>query len=228
MRTHAEEDYLKAIYEAQRERRDERVTTTWLAQRLGVSPASVTEMLQRLAGPERDLVAYERYHGVQLTEAGEKAALEVVRHHRLLESFLSVALGYPWDKVHDEAHRLEHVISEEMEERMAKYLGEPARDPHGAPIPGRDGTVEALDDMSLSNLPPGRPAQVRRVLDEDPALLRYLSELGLVVGARLEVIERAPFEGPLHVRLFEPPTACALGEGVTDSVFVVLEGAPAR
>ena len=115
---------------------------------LGINPASVTEMLKKLAAPERSLVQYERYHGVRLTEAGEQAALEVVRHHRLIESFLSAALGYPWDKVHAEAHRLEHAISEELEDHIARYLGKPSRDPHGSPIPQRDGAMEALDDVS--------------------------------------------------------------------------------
>lgn len=223
MHSQSEEDYLKAIYEQQYERGSDWVTTSALAQHLHVSPASVTEMLKKLAGRDPALVVHARYHGVQLAEAGLQAAREVVRHHRLIESFLIEALGYSWDKVHDEAHRLEHAISEEMEDRIASYLGEPARDPHGSPIPGRDGAVEALDDVKLSDLPAGRPARVRRVLDEDPALLRYLSEVGLTVGARLEVTERAPFAGPLYVRLLEQPTVRALGEGVTDSVFVVTE-----
>jgi DtxR family Mn-dependent transcriptional regulator len=223
MRSQAEEDYLKAIYEQQFERCSDWVTTSAVAQQMRVTPASVTEMLKKLASHEPALLVYERYHGVQLTEAGLSAAREVVRHHRLIESFLIQALGYPWDRVHDEAHRLEHAISEEMEDRIAHYLGEPGRDPHGAPIPRRDGGVEALDDVKLSDLPPGQTARVRRVLDEDPALLRYLGELGLIVGARLEITERAPFDGPLYVRLLESPAVCALGEGVTDAVFVVAE-----
>jgi DtxR family transcriptional regulator, Mn-dependent transcriptional regulator len=223
MYSESEENYLKAIYEQQYERGSMWVTTSALAHQLGVSPASVTEMLKKLAGHEPMLLVYERYHGVQLTEEGLSAAREVVRHHRLIESFLIQALGYPWDRVHAEAHRLEHAISEEMEDRIADYLGEPGRDPHGAPIPRRDGGVEALDDVKLSDLPLGQPARVRRVLDEDPALLRYLGELGLIVGARLEITERAPFDGPLFVRLLEQPSVCALGEGVTDAVFVVAE-----
>lgn len=223
MKSESEEDYLKAIYEAQCERHDARVTTTALAHTLRVSPASVTEMLQRLATPGRGLVRYERYHGVSLTDAGEKAALEVVRHHRLIESFLSAALGYSWDKVHAEAHRLEHAISEELEDRMASYLGDPKRDPHGAPIPERDGEVEALDDIRLTDLPTGKHARVRRVLDGDPDLLRYLAELGLVLGARLEVTEQLPFDGPRYVQVFDAGTVHALGPGVTDQVFVVAE-----
>ena len=227
MFSQSEQDYLKAIYEMQHEKGNEWVTTTGLAQRLGVSPASVTEMVQKLAADARELVRYERYHGARLNEAGEQAALEVIRHHRLLESFLSQALGYTWDKVHAEAHRLEHVISEELEDHIARYLGEPARDPHGSPIPQRDGVVAALDDVRLTDLPLGQRAQVRRVLDDDPALLRYLSELGLVLGARVEITERVPFQGPLYVRLLEPPAVHALGAGVTDQVFVVPEELPA-
>ncbi len=222
MKSESEEDYLKAIYEAQHERQDARVTTTALAHALRVSPASVTEMLQRLAAPERGLVRYERYRGVSLTEAGEKAALEVVRHHRLIESFLSAALGYTWDKVHAEAHRLEHAISEELEERMASYLGEPARSTWLA-HPGSNGAIEALDDVRLTDLPLGQPARVVRVLDDDPEFLRYLADLGLILGARLEVTEQLPFEGPRYVQLFETGAVHALGPGVTDRVFVVLD-----
>ncbi len=228
MSSQSEQDYLKAIYEMQYEKGNEWVTTTGLAQRLGVSPASVTEMVQKLAADARELVRYERYHGARLNEAGERAALEVIRHHRLLESFLSQALGYTWDKVHAEAHRLEHVISEDLEDHIARYLGEPPRDPHGSPIPQRDGVMEALDDVRLTDLPLGQRAQVRRVLDDDPALLRYLSELGLVLGARVEITERVPFAGPLYVRLLEPPAVHALGAGVTDQVFVVPEELPAN
>lgn len=223
MKSESEQDYLKAIYEAQHERQDERVTTTALANALGVSPASVTEMLQRLAAPGRGLVRYERYHGVSLTEAGEQAALEIVRHHRLIESFLSAALGFSWDKVHAEAHRLEHVISEELEERMASYLGEPTRDPHGSPIPQRNGAVEALDDIRLTDLPLGQPARVRRVIDDDPELLRYLTELGLLIGARVEVTQQLPFQGPRLVQLLDQSAVHVLGSGVTDRVFVVAE-----
>ncbi len=226
MLSRSEEDYLKAVYDLQHERGGEWVTTNSLAHMLGVSPASVTEMLKKLAAPDRALVRHERYHGVRLTEAGERAALEVVRHHRLIESFLSAALGYTWDKVHAEAHRLEHVVSEELEDHIARYLGHPVRDPHGSPIPQRNGAVEMLDDIRLTDLPLGRPARVRRVLDDDPALLRYLSELGLVLGTRIEVTERIPFQGPLYVRLLELPAVHALGVGVTDQVFVVMEELP--
>lgn len=228
MPSQSEQDYLKAIYEIECEGGQEWASTSQLAHALGLAPASVTAMLKKLAGQNPPLVQHELYQGVRLTEAGEKVALEVVRHHRLLESFLSVALGYTWDKVHTEAHRLEHAISEELEDRIASYLGEPPRDPHGSPIPRRDGVMETLDDVRLTDLPVGRRAHVRRVLDHDAELLRYLSELGLVLGAPLEVTERAPFQGPLYVRLLEGPATHALGAGVTDQVFVVAEEEPVK
>lgn len=227
MLTQSEQDYLKVVYELQHERGDAWVTTSSLAQRLGVSPASVTEMLKKLAAPGRSLLIYERYRGVRLSDAGLAAGLEVVRHHRLIESFLSEALGYGWDEVHAEAHRLEHVISETMEDRIAAYLRHPQRDPHGAPIPQRNGVVAARQDISLTDLAPGAPATICRVLDDDPALLRYLSDLGMTLGAHVEVADRAPFDGPIHVRLAEPSVTHALGANVTDQVFVEVQAAPA-
>ena len=221
MHSRSVEDYLKAIYELVCEGDEAWAPTTVLAQALQLAPASVTAMLKKLSAMDPPLVLHELYHGAQLTDEGKKVALEVVRHHRLLESFLSASLGYSWDEVHEEAHRLEHVISEEMEERIARYLGQPARDPHGSPIPRRDGVVEVLDDIRLTDLPPGRPAQIQRVMDHDAALLRYLSELGLILGARVEVAERAPFQGPHHVRLLGTSVVHAMGNGVTDHVFVV-------
>ena len=159
MTSQSVQDYLKAIYEVVCEGGQEWASTTGLAHALGLAPASVTAMLKKLASQDPPLVQHELYQGVRLTEEGEKAALEVVRHHRLLESFLSAALGYTWDKVHAEAHRLEHAISEELEDHIASYLGEPSRDPHGSPIPRRDGAMEALDDVPLTDLPVGRPAR---------------------------------------------------------------------
>lgn len=225
MLSQSEQDYLKVVYELERERGDDWVMTSSLAQRLGVSPASVTEMVKKLAAPARGLLVYERYHGVRLSAAGLVVALEVVRHHRLIETFLSEALGYGWDEVHDEAHRLEHVISEAMEERMAAYLRDPERDPHGAPIPELGGAVAALDDMRLTDLAPGEPATICRVLDDDPELLRYLRDLGMTLGAQVEVASRAPFDGPIHVRVAEPAVTHALGAHVTDQVFVEAQDA---
>ena len=228
MLSQSEQDYLTVVYDMQHERGAAWVTTSNLAQRLGVTPASVTEMLKKLAAPDRSLLIYERYRGVRLSDAGLAAALEVVRHHRLIETFLSEALGYGWDEVRAEAHRLEHVISETMEDRMAAYLDQPQRDPHGAPIPQRNGVVAPLQDIPLSALAPGAPAIICRVLDDDPALLRYLSSLGMTLGAHVEVAGRAPFDGPMHVRVEEPPVTHALGAHVTDQVFVEVQTAPAE
>jgi len=232
MITSASEDYLKAIYQIQQERGREPVNTTALAARLGVAGASVTGMLKKLSAANPSLVIYEPYGGVTLTPDGERKALEVIRHHRLIESFLIQALGYSWDEVHAEAERLEHVISEELEERIAAHLGHPRLDPHGDPIPDREGNVVALETLTLTRLIPGQAATVQRVSSRSPELLRYLDSLGLTIDARLEVVEKGPFNGPLQIRLIgrsagrvtSPPEAVyALSREVTDQVFVILE-----
>ncbi|HWQ12864.1 MAG TPA: metal-dependent transcriptional regulator [Roseiflexaceae bacterium] len=197
MQNKAVEDYLKTIYDLQREHG--KVATTVLAERLALTPASVTGMIKKLAGMH--LLEHEPYQGVVLTAAGEKIALEVIRHHRLIERYLAEALGVPWDKVHEEADKWEHVLSEEMEDRIDAMLGYPTTDPHGAPIPTRDGTMAPPVRERLSDLQPGQVATVAEVNDHDPAVLRYLGELGLYPGARVEVLAVAPFNGPLTVRL---------------------------
>jgi DtxR family Mn-dependent transcriptional regulator len=191
----AMQDYLKAVYRLQAS--GGAATTQQVAEALDVSGPSVTNMVKRLA--ELGLVRYEPYRGVELTPAGERIALEVVRHHRLLELYLVTSLGYGWDEAHAEADRLEHHISEDLEARLDAALGHPATDPHGDPIPAADGTVVTMVAVPLSELPLDRRAVVRRVADGDPARLRYLAELGLVPGATVVVIERLPFEGPLRV-----------------------------
>lgn len=226
MISHAVEDYLKAIYELAGE--NGKVSTSAMAERLSVKPASVTGMLQKLsdaavarAEGRPVLVQYERHRGASLTAAGEKLALQVIRHHRLIELYLAEALGYDWDQVHGEAEKLEHVISEELEDRIAAYLGDPQRDPHGDPIPGKDGTMAATSRVSLTEMEAGQHARVTRVRDDDPALLRYLGELGLVPDALVTVQKRAPFAGPLHVWVGAAAgPAHALGPEVTDQVFV--------
>lgn len=195
MQTQAVEDYLKTIYELERE--SGKVSTTALSERLGVAPASVTGMVKKLAGLK--LVEHEPYRGVALTAAGQKIALEVIRHHRLVESYLAEALDVPWDKVHQEAEKWEHVISEEMEDLIAAKLGHPATDPHGAPIPARDGSMPEGDRVRLSDLEPGDTAVVAEVSDHDPELLRYVGELGLYPRATVQVIATAPFQGPVTV-----------------------------
>ena len=196
--TPAIEDYLKAIYQLGREEPDAGVVTGQrIAERLGVAAPSVTNMVKRLR--ELELVRHEPYGGVELTETGEQIALEVVRHHRLLERYLVEALGYGWDEVHDEAERLEHHLSDRLEARLDSLLGFPATDPHGDPIP-RQGSDLALDPTLLQT-PAGAEGRVSRVSDRDPAQLRYLRALGIVPGARVTVLEHLPFEGPVRVRV---------------------------
>ncbi len=195
--TDAIQDYLKEIYKLETTGR--RVTTSALAEQLGVSAPSVTSMLKKLA--TLDLVEHERYHGAQLTPKGERVALEVIRHHRLLEQYLSQTLGLPIDALHDEANRLEHALSEELEAHIDRTLGYPTRDPHGDPIPGPDLKLVVTEAMLLSALEPGTKAVVARVPDGDGELLRYLDRLQLTPGNRVEMREAAPFEGPLTVRV---------------------------
>lgn len=196
MPTQAVEDYLKAVFELQCDQG--KVATTALAERMGVAPASATGMIKKLASLR--LVHHNPYQGVVLTRAGEKIALEVLRHHRLLELYLAEALGYTWDQVHDEADRLEHVISEELEAKIFESLGRPTRDPHGEPIPTKDGKMPTVDHESLSELQPGATGVISQVSKSNPEMLRYLGERGLVPDAAVEVVEKAPFEGPLTVR----------------------------
>lgn len=190
------EDYLKAIYTLAHEGPEERASTTAIAERMDVSAASATHMMQKLAGLK--LVEYVPYRGVSLTAAGEKIALEVIRHHRLIELYLAEALGYPWDEVHAEAERLEHVISEEFEDRIDAMLGHPTVDPHGDPIPPKTGRPPAARLRPLWEVGPGERVTVRRVEDRDGALLRRLAELDLVPGAGLSVVARDERHG-LHV-----------------------------
>jgi DtxR family transcriptional regulator, Mn-dependent transcriptional regulator len=195
--TDAIQDYVKEIYKLQAA--GTRVTTSALAGRLGVSPPSATAMVKKLAS--LGLVEYERYRGAWLTPKGERVALEVIRHHRLLEQYLSQTLGLPIDALHDEADRLEHALSEELEAHIDRTLGYPTHDPHGDPIPGPDLKLVVTDATPLSALAPGAKATVERVPDGDGELLRYLAELKLTPGRRIEVREAAPFEGPLTVRV---------------------------
>jgi DtxR family Mn-dependent transcriptional regulator len=190
------QDYAKAIH-ALAERGPGPVQTTALAERLGVSPGSVTAMLKRMV--DLGLVSHEPYHGVTLTRAGERVALEVIRHHRLIEAYLAEALGMPWDRVHDEAEVLEHYISEELEERLAAALGDPSHDPHGDPIPDRDLELGRDEGVPLAELEPGTTGTFTRVSDSDPEMLRYLGELGIRPGVEIAIREKQPFGGPFTV-----------------------------
>lgn len=193
--THAMEDYLKAVYRLREV--DKQVTTQRLADELGVTGPSVTNMVKRLA--ELRLLSHTRYHGVDFTLAGEKIALEVVRHHRLLELYLAETLGYAWDEVHAEAERLEHHVSDELEARMDSALGFPTTDPHGDPIPSVEGVISETAHTGLLEAVQGQEATVVRVSDRDPEQLRYLGGLGLYPGARVTVIEVLPFDGPIRL-----------------------------
>lgn len=193
----AVEDYLKAIYQLQT--RAPAVTTTALSRALGVSAASATNMIKKLA--ELKLVRHSPYRGVTLTRPGEKIALEVLRHHRLIELFLNEALGIPWDEVHAEAHKLEHVLSDRLEDHIAEYLGHPTEDPHGDPIPTKAGRIAESAQQSLGDLAPGARATIRRIGNQDPEHLRYFSSLGLVPNATVDVVEREPFGGPLRIQV---------------------------
>jgi DtxR family Mn-dependent transcriptional regulator len=197
MTTPAVEDYLKAIY--QLSEAGAPVSTSAIADRLGIAAGSVTGMLKRLS--EAGLVEHTRYYGARLTHDGVSNAIRTIRRHRILERFLVDVLGYTWDRVHEEAERLEHVVTEEMIDRMAIVLGEPDADPHGAPIPTAQGELNERKFPSLAELAAGDSAVLRRVPDEDAAALRYLAELQLRPGADLEVLDVAPFNGPLRVRI---------------------------
>jgi DtxR family transcriptional regulator, Mn-dependent transcriptional regulator len=193
------EDYLKAIYEI--ELGDNAAATNDIAHRLEIAPASVSGMVRRWA--DQGLLAYERYRGVRLTDAGRRAALRTIRRHRVIEAYLVRALGYAWDQVHTEAERLEHAASDELIDRMAAAIGEPRTDPHGAPIPTRDGVIDETRHHSLADVASGGRARVVRVSDENDELLRYLDSLGIRPGVLLTLGDRAPFEGPLSVRVGE-------------------------
>ena len=191
------EDYAKAIYALGRGG-DAPVTTNALAERLHVTPGSVSGMIKKLA--DQGLARHEPYHGVQLTPQGERVALSVLRQHRLLELYLAEYLGVPWDRVHDEAEALEHVISEDLEARIAAKLGQPTHDPHGDPIPDADLIIDEGNTSSLADMAVGQRGRFVRISDSHPEMLRYLDGRGIRLGDELEVLERQPFDGPLTVR----------------------------
>lgn len=216
--TQSIQDYLKHIYELNQNGGS--ASTNDLAARLNIAPASVTGMLQKLASANPPLVVYKKHQGVTLTKNGEKAALEVIRHHRLLESFLVTTLGYAWDEVHGEADKLEHVISEDFEARMAQALGNPTRDPHGELIPTADLTMPADESCPLASLRTGETATVRRVSDDDPALLRHLREIGVIPEVKITVKNYSEFDGNLTIKVEGQKSNVVLGTAVTSQVFV--------
>lgn len=232
LRSESVENFLKTVYLLQQ--RVDPVPTTLLARSLDIAPPSVTDMIKRLAGIEdkKDkkskehrfppLLEYEPYSGVRLTEAGRKVALEVIRHHRLLELYLVQALGYSWDEVHEEADRLEHAISEKLEARIADALGNPELDPHGDPIPALDGTIVSRDLMLLADLAIGQHGIVSRIADQTPEVLRYLSDIGLTPGVPISLTQRAPLNDTLTITIDNKPTVYTIGTQVARKVLVTV------
>src|SRR5687767_5374744 len=210
------QDYLKNIYELTEN--GETASTNALAKKLNISPPSVTGMVQKLASAKPALVEYQKHQGVTLTKEGRKAALEVIRHHRLLEAWLVQTLGYSWDEVHEEAERLEHVISEDFERRIAAAMGHPVRDPHGELIPTEDLKMPLDDSTPLSALRPQQAATIQRVKASNPDLLRHLEELGLVPGARIEVKDYSPYDHNLTVKIGRKTSVLALN--ITSQIFI--------
>lgn len=216
------EDYLKIIYEIERD--GGAAGTNDIAARLNIAPASVSGMIRRLAG--QDLLRHERYRGVRLTATGRAAALRTLRRHRILECYLTQVLGYDWDRVHEEAERLEHTASDELIDRMSNALGNPTVDPHGAPIPTREGTVDERRHASLADLAIGERARVIRMADEDGGFLRYLADIGITPGTEIELRQRAPYDGPLTVRV--GTASHAIGAAAAARVFIETLPAPTR
>ena len=216
--THAVEDYLKTIYDLSLNYG--RASTTQIAEVLDVKAGSVTGMIQKLANTKPPLVEYQKHRAVVLTSDGEKVALEIIRHHRLLELFLHETLGYSWDEVDAEADRLEHVISEEFEERIAQVLGNPTHDPHGDPISTKDLEIPTHATLCLSHLRPEERGTIQRVRDTDPDLLRYLSDHGIVPQASFSVTGYTPFDGNLTLMIEGSDKPVVLGTRITQQIFV--------
>ncbi len=210
----AVEDYLKTIYKLESEEKG--ASTTRVADSLDVSSASATNMIKRLA--KMGLVDYQSYKGANLTEAGRKIALEIIRHHRLLELYLLEVMGYSWDEVHDEAEKLEHHISEQFEDKIAELLDNPTHDPHGDPIPSKDGIMPEMKDGSLVDAEEGHHYLVSRVKNQDPELLRYLEKIGMLPGTKLRVKEKGPFKGPITLDVEENEQV--IGREVAEHIYI--------
>jgi DtxR family Mn-dependent transcriptional regulator len=214
--TKSVQDYLKRIYELTED--GSSASTNDLARELKISAPSVTGMIKKLASAKPAMVEYQKHQGVTLTAAGKRAALEVIRHHRLLETWLVQTLGYSWDEVHEEAERLEHVISEDFEQRIAAALGHPTRDPHGELIPTEDLKMPLEDSTPLSALRPNQTGTIQRVVAQDPSLLRHLDDLGLTPGVQIEVTEYSAFDNNLTVKVGRKVNV--LGLNITTKIFV--------
>lgn len=214
MTTETDENYLKEIYTLQLDH--DQVTTSMLANRLGTTAATVTGMLKKIS--ERKWVTYEPYKGVVLTHEGKEIALKVIRNHRLIEAFLSLTLGVPWDKVHKEAERLEHAMSEELCDRIDEYLGYPETDPHGSPIPAHDGSIHESGRLRLADLPGGARAEIVEVWDRDPKLLEHLDKLNLRPKTKLEIIDQEAIDGLMTVRVMNKNVV--IGQNTASQIFV--------
>jgi DtxR family Mn-dependent transcriptional regulator len=219
--THAEEDYLKVIYDLTREH--SRAGTSQIAAVMEVTPASVSGMVKKMAAASPPLVEYRKHRGVSLTDAGQTAALEIIRHHRLLETYLHDLLGFAWEDVHEEAERLEHVISEQFEERIAHLLGHPTHDPHGAPIPSRELEMPTRAGQRLSTARPGQSGVICQVMDRDPQLLSFLSDQGLVPGARFLITAYSPLDENLTVRVEGRENTIIVGQKITRQIYIDTE-----
>ena len=218
--THSVEDYLKTIYQITTIY--DRASTKKIAQMLKVSPASVTGMMKKLDEINPPLIEYQKHRGVVLTPEGNRIALEIIRNHRLLEVFLHQVLDYDWDEVHEEADQLEHVISEEFEQRIEKALGYPSYDPHGDPIPNKDLEMPVKLLTCLSDLRPGQSGIVMQVRDEDPELLRYLQGLGIIPGVRIDIIDYSKLDDNLTVKVPGRKANIILGQRITQEIFIEL------
>jgi DtxR family transcriptional regulator, Mn-dependent transcriptional regulator len=218
----AVDDYLKAIFQLSG-KPERQVSSTEIAVHLTITAASVTNMLQKLAAQQPSLVVYKKHHGVKLSKAGKKRALEIIRHHRLIETFLHKVLDYPWDEVHQEAERLEHFISERFEERIAAKLGHPEFDPHGHAIPGLDGSLPSDELQALSELRPGQAAKVFSVSDKDPEMLRYLADQGIRPGVKLTLSDQLPFKGAYQVRIGASAKLALLSLSLAEAISVAVK-----
>lgn len=214
------EDYLKVIYEITRQQ--PRASTNQIADALKITPASVTGMVKKLSETNPPLLKYQRHHGVELTQEGELVALEILRHHRLLEMFLHQILGYDWDEVHVEADRLEHFISEKFEERISQALGDPSHDPHGDPIPDRQLSMPDSPQLLLTEIHPPQSAIVRRVNSSDGDLLRYLGEQGLIPGAKIQATSFSSFDDNLTLLVEGREEKVVLGPSITRHIYIEL------
>lgn len=213
----AVEDYVKAIYKLSLT--NKKVTPTMVAEDLGVTQAAVTKMVRRLK--ELKLVHYARARGLNLSPSGRKIALEVIRHHRLIELYLTEALGYSWDQVHAEAEKLEHVISEQFEDQIEKFLDYPTRDPHGAPIPSREGHVDVAETTVLTELRPGEQGVIERVNDDDAGMLAFLGGIGMYPGSVVEMIGQEPYGGPYNIKVSGRDRT--VGIEIANNVFITVE-----